>query len=807
MSLDNFKFYSMRQLVVSAILFFCSSALFAQQATIKGIIKDAKTAEPLVGVNILAGKDNGAVTDLDGNFKLELNAGEYRIEVSYIGFETVFQKISLKEGETKTLDFNLKESAKQLDLVTVSGSKYERNLSEETVSIEVIKSGLLQNSNVVTLNEGMDKIAGVVIVDNQATIRGGSGYSFGVGSRVQMMIDDIPILSVDRGEIRWNNVPMELLDQVEVLKSASSALYGASALNGVVNVRTGFAKDKPETEALIYTQTYDSPKRKETKWWDGDKINYPIRYGGHFAHKQRFGQHDVSLGFNYNKSIGHIRLLDFGHRRLTAKYRFRAKNVEGLTMGLNANLMDSEEADYFFWNGYTTDAYIPFGSGGSRDRGTISAQKRRTVMLDPWLKYKDKFGNSHTFRNRFYYANLVFTADNPQARQWFSEYQFQRSFDFGLSVTAGATAQVAKLDNPAELGVRNNNTFSGYAQLDYKIKRFNFIAGIRQEYFTLDTFKIFTAIKHLKEDSTERSRPIMNAGVNYRAGKATWLRFNYSDGFRFPSLAERYVDEALTDQVKVLPNPNLKPEYGFNAELGLKQGLKVSNWLGYADVSFFWMEYWDMIEFIFGYFPPSPLPQGAKPTDYLGFRAENISRARIAGYEVSLIGSGKVGKIPVRVQSGYTYNYGVDLNTDTTLLNAGKFMKNFFSSIGTNLNNLKTANDSLVASAMLKYRFRHLVKFDVEFDLGRVTIGTEFRHYSFVEKVDQVFELFIPELRDYRTENPKGSFVYNQRISYDFRKYGKLSFIVNNVANSEYSVRPARMEPPRNFTVQYRVNI
>jgi iron complex outermembrane receptor protein len=127
--------------------------------------------------------------------------------------------------------------------------------------------------------------------------------------------------------------------------------------------------------------------------------------------------------------------------------------------------------------------------------------------------------------------------------------------------------------------------------------------------------------------------------------------------------------------------------------------------------------------------------------------------------------------------------------------------------VGTNFTDLKTANDSLVASAMLKYRFRHLVKFDVEFDLGRVTLGTEVRYYSFVEKVDQVFELFIPELKDYRAANSKGALVYNQRISYDFKKYGKLSFIVNNVTNNEFSVRPARMEPPRNFTFQYRISI
>jgi outer membrane receptor protein involved in Fe transport len=252
----------------------------------------------------------------------------------------------------------------------------------------------------------------------------------------------------------------------------------------------------------------------------------------------------------------------------------------------------------------------------------------------------------------------------------------------------------------------------------------------------------------------------------------------------------------LTQGISVLPNPDLKPEYGFNTELGLKQGIKIKNWLGYADVSFFWMEYWDMIEY------------GIDFVDgRLGFVADNVSRARIAGYEVSLIGSGNVGKIPVRIQSGYTYNYGVDLNTDTSLAKTGTFLKYFFNSVGTKITELKTANDTLLTTAMLKYRFRHLVKFDVEFDLGRVTLGTEVRYYSFVEKVDDVFEFFIPELKDYRTANSKGAVVYNQRISYDFRKFGKLSLIVNNVTNNEFSVRPARMEPPRSFTVQYRITI
>jgi len=773
----------LKQITINLILLLFSSILIAQNATIKGTVKDSKSGELLVGVNVVADAQKGTTSDVDGKFSLELEPGEYKIQISYLGYETISQKIILAAGENKVLDFNLKESAKELDIVTVSGTKYERKLSEETVSIEVLKSQLLQNSNIVTLNEGMDKVAGVVIVDNQATIRGGSGYSFGVGSRVQLMIDDMPLLSIDRGEIRWNFVPMEMIEQVEVLKSASSALYGASALNGVINVRTGFAKDKPETEALFYTQFYDAPKRDSIKWWGKlDHLNQPIRYGGHFSHKQRIGQHDVAISVNYNKTIGFIRLLDIGHRRMTFKYRYRAKNVEGLSVGLSANMMESEEGDYFFWNGYETQAYIPYGSTGPRDKGTTSLQKRRTVMLDPWVMYHDKFGNRHTFRNRLYYVNFMFTADNPRAFQSFSEYQFSRSFGFGLNITAGVVGQFAKLNNPVELGIRTNQTVAVYAQLDYKIKWFSMNIGGRFEAYKLDTFKT--------------NRPVATAGLNIHAAKATYIRFNIAQGFRFPSIAERFADETLTGAIAVLPNPDLQPEYGFNAELGVKQGIKVGDWLGYADLSFFWMEYWSMIEYVFDFVD-----------NRLGFQAQNISRARIAGYEASLIGSGKIWKIPVRIQSGYTYNYGVDLNQDTTLVNGAKFTKYFFHSIGAKYIEQETEMDTSVFAPMLKYRFRHLVKFDLEFDLWNFTIGNEVRFYSFVEKLDPVFALYIPELDYYRKLNNKGSIVFNQRISYDFKKFGKVSFIINNVGNREYSIRPARMEPPRNFTIQYVVKI
>ena len=70
----------------------------------------------------------------------------------------------------------------------------------------------------------MSKTPGVSILDGQVGIRGGSGYSYGVGSRVQMLLDGMPLLSGDLGEIWWSYLPMEHVSQVEVVKATASSM-------------------------------------------------------------------------------------------------------------------------------------------------------------------------------------------------------------------------------------------------------------------------------------------------------------------------------------------------------------------------------------------------------------------------------------------------------------------------------------------------------------------------------------------------------------------------------------------------------
>jgi outer membrane receptor for ferrienterochelin and colicin len=81
-------------------------------------------------------------------------------------------KVNLAAGETKTLNIMLKEKANLIDVVVVTGTKYEQKLGEQTVSMDVIKGSSLTNQNITDMSQGMSRVPGVTIADGQVNIRG-----------------------------------------------------------------------------------------------------------------------------------------------------------------------------------------------------------------------------------------------------------------------------------------------------------------------------------------------------------------------------------------------------------------------------------------------------------------------------------------------------------------------------------------------------------------------------------------------------------------------------------------------------------
>ncbi|MBK7873287.1 MAG: TonB-dependent receptor [Saprospiraceae bacterium] len=231
----------------------------------------------------------------------------------------------------------------------------------------------------------------------------------------------------------------------------------------------------------------------------------------------------------------------------------------------------------------------------------------------------------------------------------------------------------------------------------------------------------------------------------------------------------------------VVPNPTLGSETGWSAEIGIKQGFKLSTFEGFLDIAAFQMSYSDMIEFNLVRSTQFPLPV---------FQATNIGGTEIKGLDISVAGRGKLfGDWEFGLLTGYTY---IDPRYDSF---DGTANSNSIEYINYNNSSLKTDN-------ILKYRSRHTFKLDAELQKGAFAVGLESFRNSHVEAIDAVFLLIIQGLQRYRVENDNGFWLHNVRASYTFAKDLKISFLLGNIFNKEYSVRPGLLEGPRNLTAR-----
>jgi iron complex outermembrane receptor protein len=329
---------------------------------------------------------------------------------------------------------------------------------------------------------------------------------------------------------------------------------------------------------------------------------------------------------------------------------------------------------------------------------------------------------------------------------------------------------------------------------------------VRFEYYKLDSSETVSSYKIIRNGDTTTFpvQPVFRAGANYKIFEHTNIRTSFGQGYRYPSIAEKYVSTSV-GALNIFPNANLKPERGWSAELGIMQGIKIGKWKGFVDAAYFITEYQDMMEFAFGVYNPSNVTLTFNPPTapgylfkWIGFRAENSESARISGLDLSVVGQGKCGPFDLSVFAGYTYMNPITLNTDSAYL----------------------ASFSDTTSRMLKYRYKHLVKADIQIDYKRWSTGISIRYNSFMENIDRTFEnlelrygqgmiplgdILLPGLPGYRDEQPKGTTVYDFRLSYGLNENAKISIVINNLFNLEYMGRPGDVQPPRTFAMQFKV--
>lgn len=810
------KFYTV---LFSFSLFSCFMLSAQNVGTVKGTIKDSKTGEVLIGATIILKSDpaKGASTDLNGAFQLELPVGDFILIAKSIGYSDREAAVKIRAGETTTLNFFLDNKVQELKVFVTSASKFEQEVERLTVSLEVLKPNIIENKNTTSMDEALMQVPGVQIVDNEPQIRSGSGYSFGAGSRVLIMVDDLPLLSGDAGRPSWGFLPVENVEQVEVIKGASSVLYGSAAINGVINIRTAYPKAEPRTKIQVFNGLYMNPTNKDGIHWG--KKN-PFYNGINFMHSRRIGRLDLVIGgnvFNDNSYVGPPPIdpssPDFSpfqenrgqyenRGRINANIRYRSKNVPGLNYGVNFNAMKSNSAGALIWFNTKEGMYRSYP-------GALTQTLQDVFHIDPFINYYR--GNSkHSFRNRYFYLNN--NNDNNQSNKSnliYSEYQFQHSFDDGFFKGATVTAGVVNILTTASSNLYKGNLAqandqegkssasnqAAYIQFDKTIlKKLTISLGARYEQFAI------TSPRYEAGDSTSTTRegrPVFRSGVNYQLMEYSFVRASFGQGYRFPTIAEKFIKTAI-GPINIYPSEDIRSEFSWNAEIGFKQGFKIGEFKGFLDLAYFRQEYTNNIEFNFGQWGTF-----TDPFFGLGFRSLNVGRTRVQGAELSLLGQGKIGAFTINTLAGYTYALPVALEPDLVYALP---TSSLFKPVSYKSSSSDTTNN------ILKYRFQHLVKGDVEIGYKTLSLGLSFRYNSFMQNIDRIFEDIddpngIPSVpsgvKQYRKDFNKGDYVFDFRFSVQVNKINKVALVINNLLNREYTIRPLVIEAPRTIAITY----
>lgn len=271
--------------------------------TVKGIVKDANN-EALIGVNVkVKGDTGGTITDVNGNFKLEVNKGAV-LEISYVGYATKNVKVAGNEY----LNIVLTEDSEVLNEVVVTALGIKREAKALTYNVQQLGSDDMKIKNVNVMNSLAGKVAGVNINASSAGIGGGTRVvmrgvkSIAGNNNALYVVDGIPMPSLSGGDVMdkysgagqtgdgIGNINTEDIESVSVLSgSAAAALYGSSAANGVVLITT--KKGAVEKTSVSYSNStafyspFMLPKTQNTYgsqeggWYSwGNKLATPSGY-------------------------------------------------------------------------------------------------------------------------------------------------------------------------------------------------------------------------------------------------------------------------------------------------------------------------------------------------------------------------------------------------------------------------------------------------------------------------------------------------------------------------------------------------
>jgi outer membrane receptor protein involved in Fe transport len=428
--------------------------------------------------------------------------------------------------------------------------------------------------------------------------------------------------------------------------------------------------------------------------------------------------------------------------------------------------------------------------------GASFLQDQVIFYLDPFFDLVTDLGVRHHVSFRIMNDNSNMTNNQSiLTTSIFGMYQFTKTFhelkDVELVFGASGQGTNATADIFSSSGSPKNDALniSIYAELNKQFgDAVNFSIGFRGEYYDMNKSDTYTV-------------PLLRTSINFKVMQETYLRMSFGQGYRFPTIAERFITTDL-GAIGVFANPDLQPESAWNAEIGIKQGLKFLSFYGFLDLAAFIQEYDNTVEYLFGFWDPE------FQTPIAGFKFVNTGKSRVSGLDASINGQAKWGSdYRINFVGGYTYILPITLDPD--LVFATDYRPGGDPDFSYNSTSVDPENQ------ILKYRFQHTFKVDMEFFYKFFSTGISIQYYSRMINVDKAifdFEDFTSQIggsfppvlyKNYYFNHNNGHTIVDWRFGFKINKIHKVSFIANNIFNRYYSLRPLKADPMRSVTLQY----
>lgn len=519
-----------------AFLFITQLVLAQEQTTITGVITDGTAPVPFANI-IVEGTTNGVAADENGAFEITLSLEEATLVFKAVGFKTQRKTIQPENFINKPLVIELQEDLLGLEEVVVSATRNRISKKEAPVIVKVLSPKLFKATQSISLADGLNYQPGVRVETNcqncgftQVRLNGLEGQY------TQILVNSRPVFSALNGVYGLEQIPVSIIDRVEVVRSGGSALFGSNAIAGTVNVITkepvNNSWEVNSNLGLIDGKTADRTLNMNTSIVSEDLSTGVTLYGMYrdrdafdangdgFSEITKLTNHSFgSKAFyrpNDNSRIG----LDF---TAIKEYRRGGDRIElapqftDITEELDHNTIFTG-ADYELYNDERTNNLSVYASvqhtdrksyygglgGGRTAADSIAANNAFGNTKDLALVSGAKF--SHTFKNKDVLTSGV-------------EYQLNDTEDEILGYNRVVDQQV--------------NSFGLYSQYEWKpLKDFTTLLGARLDHISVDGYYTIQNI----ERTSEVSETVLSPRITllYDITDELQFRGGYARGFRAP---------------------------------------------------------------------------------------------------------------------------------------------------------------------------------------------------------------------------------------------------------------------------------